>query len=65
MFPMLCRFVCFGASPVHVGDPAEIGIADITRPDFGDAVTVRDDEVSSGTRGRRRILDSGLQGCFV
>lgn len=32
-------------APVHVGDPAALGIADITRPDFGDAVTIRDDEV--------------------
>lgn len=32
-------------APVHVGDPTAIGIADIARPDFGDAVTIRDDEV--------------------
>jgi len=31
--------------PVHVGDPAEIGIADLSRPDFGDAVEVRPGEV--------------------
>ena len=32
-------------TPIHFGDPAAIGIADLTRPDFGDAVTVRSDEV--------------------
>jgi len=32
-------------APVHVGDPAAIGIADLARPDFGDAVTVAPDEV--------------------
>jgi uncharacterized protein YcsI (UPF0317 family) len=32
-------------SPVHVGDPAEIGIADLTRPEFGDVVAVGPDEV--------------------
>jgi uncharacterized protein YcsI (UPF0317 family) len=32
-------------APIHVGDPAAIGIADIRRPDFGDAVTIRDGEV--------------------
>ncbi len=32
-------------APVHVGDPAAIGIADLSRPDYGDAVTVRDGEV--------------------
>ena len=28
-------------APIHHGDPASLGIADVTRPDFGDAVTVR------------------------
>lgn len=32
-------------APVHVGNPAELGIADLARPDFGDAVTVRAGEV--------------------
>lgn len=32
-------------APVHFGDPAAIGIQDITMPDFGDAVPVRGDEV--------------------
>jgi uncharacterized protein YcsI (UPF0317 family) len=32
-------------APVHIGDPAAIGIADIARPDFGDAVTIKEGEV--------------------
>lgn len=32
-------------APVHIGDPAGIGISDIYRPDFGDAVTVYPGEV--------------------
>jgi uncharacterized protein YcsI (UPF0317 family) len=32
-------------APVHFGDPGAIGISDLTRPDFGDAVTVRAGEV--------------------
>lgn len=32
-------------APVHVGDPTAIGIADMNRPDFGDAVTIHEDEV--------------------
>ena len=32
-------------APVHVGDPAAIGIADLTRPDFGDQVDIGTDEV--------------------
>ncbi len=31
-------------SPIHIGDPAAIGIRDLARPDYGDAVTVRSDE---------------------
>lgn len=32
-------------APVHIGDPAALGIRDIARPDFGDAVEVRRGEV--------------------
>lgn len=32
-------------APIHIGDPAGIGIADLSRPDFGDAVTVYPGEV--------------------
>ena len=31
--------------PIHVGDPAAIGIADIMKPDFGESVTVREGEI--------------------
>lgn len=32
-------------APIHIGDPAKIGIADISRPDFGEAVTIREGEI--------------------
>ena len=32
-------------APVHIGDPAVIGIADINKPDFGDSVTIHPGEV--------------------
>ncbi|WP_210288770.1 putative hydro-lyase [Rhizobium esperanzae] len=32
-------------APVHFGDPSAIGIADITNPDFGDPVPIREGEV--------------------
>ncbi len=32
-------------APVHLGDPALIGIADLSRPDYGDAVEVMADEL--------------------
>jgi uncharacterized protein YcsI (UPF0317 family) len=39
------RYPAVHGAPVHVGDPAELGIADLSRPDFGDAVTINDGEV--------------------
>lgn len=32
-------------APVHIGDPAQIGIADISQPDFGDPVDIYPGEV--------------------
>ncbi len=39
------RFPNVHGAPVHVGAPREIGIADITRPDFGDAIEIMRGEV--------------------
>jgi uncharacterized protein YcsI (UPF0317 family) len=39
------RFPGVHGAPVHVGDPALIGIKDLSRPDYGDAVTVLPDEL--------------------
>ncbi|MGC3969177.1 MAG: putative hydro-lyase [Pirellulales bacterium] len=39
------RFPAMHGSPVHIGDPATVGIGPIHKPDFGDAVTIHDDEV--------------------
>jgi uncharacterized protein YcsI (UPF0317 family) len=39
------RFPSVHGAPVHFGDPAAIGIADIGRPDYGDAVDIRPGEV--------------------
>ena len=32
-------------SPIHIGDPAQIGIQDVNKPDFGDAVTINEGEI--------------------
>ncbi len=32
-------------APVHIGDPSQIGIADLAKPDFGDPVTIREGEL--------------------
>jgi uncharacterized protein YcsI (UPF0317 family) len=39
------RFPHAHGAPVHFGDPATIGVADLSRPDFGDAVEIRQGEV--------------------
>jgi len=39
------RFPNVHGAPVHIGDPALIGIADLSRPDYGDAVDVLSDEL--------------------
>lgn len=31
--------------PVHIGHPEKIGITDITKPDYGDSVTIKDGEI--------------------
>jgi uncharacterized protein YcsI (UPF0317 family) len=39
------RFPAVHGAPVHIGKPELIGIKDIMRPDYGDAVPVNDDEI--------------------
>jgi uncharacterized protein YcsI (UPF0317 family) len=39
------RFPTMHGEPIHVGEPAAIGIADLAQPDFGDAVPLAPGEV--------------------
>ncbi|NIK11488.1 putative hydro-lyase [Alkalibacillus almallahensis] len=39
------KFETSHGSPVHIGDPAEIGIEDINHPDYGESVDFEDDRV--------------------
>lgn len=39
------RFPSVHGAPVHVGDPMDLGIEDLDRPDYGDPVTIERDEV--------------------
>ncbi len=39
------RFPAVHGAPIHIGNPAEIGIADLARPDYGDAVAILSDEL--------------------
>jgi uncharacterized protein YcsI (UPF0317 family) len=44
---VLCtgRFPAVHGAPVHVGEPEALGIADIGKPDFGDAVPIHEGEL--------------------
>lgn len=39
------RFPNVHGAPVHLGDPAQIGISDLGQPDYGDAVDIMADEI--------------------
>ena len=39
------RFPSVHGAPIHIGDPAVIGIKDVMQPDFGDAVAIKEGEV--------------------
>mgnify|MGYP001567392739 FL=1 len=39
------RFPAVHGAPIHFGDPSQIGITNLQQPDFGDRVTIKDDEV--------------------
>lgn len=39
------RYPAVHGAPIHWGDPAAIGITDISRPEFGDAVEIRPNEI--------------------
>jgi len=39
------RYPLAHGAPVHAGDPGAIGIADVNRPDYGEAVTMRPGEI--------------------
>ncbi|MFG1944842.1 putative hydro-lyase [Nonomuraea sp. NPDC048826] len=52
-------------APVHVGDPAVIGVADLGSPDFGDPVEVRAGEVpvfwACGVTPQAAVMASGVE----
>jgi len=57
------RYPAVHGAPVHVGDPAALGIADLGAPDFGDPVAVRDGEVpvfwACGVTPQAAVMASG------
>ena len=39
------RFPTMHGEPIHIGDPSIIGIENLSRPDFGEAVTIEEHEI--------------------
>jgi uncharacterized protein YcsI (UPF0317 family) len=58
------RFPAVHGAPVHIGDPALIGIADLQVPDYGDPVEIRADELpvfwACGVTPQEAIRCAGL-----
>ncbi len=56
-------------APIAVGDPAQIGIADLAHPDWGDAVEIKSGEVpvywACGVTPQNVLLDAGLPICIT
>jgi len=63
------RFPTVHGAPVHVGNPALIGIADLSRPDYGDAVDVMPDELpvfwACGVTPQAAILNARPDFCIT
>lgn len=59
------RFPQTHGAPVHLGDPALIGIDDLDLPDYGDAVSVGRDEMpvfwACGVTPQQVLMDAGVE----
>jgi uncharacterized protein YcsI (UPF0317 family) len=62
------RYAHVHGAPVHVGHPEAIGIADLSRPEFGDPVEIMDDEVpvfwACGVTPQQVAMQSRLPLCI-
>ncbi|MHA6802994.1 putative hydro-lyase [Salinifilum ghardaiensis] len=56
------RYPAVHGAPLHVGDPQQLGITDLDRPDFGDPVEVRPGEIpvfwGCGVTPQAAVMDS-------
>jgi uncharacterized protein YcsI (UPF0317 family) len=63
------RFPDVHGAPVHIGDPALIGIKDIAKPDYGDAVDVLPDELpvfwACGVTPQAAIAQARVEFCIT
>lgn len=63
------RFPNVHGAPVHLGDPALIGVLDLNAPDYGDAVEVLDDEIpvfwACGVTPQAALLQARPEFCIT
>lgn len=63
------RFPNVHGAPVHLGNPALIGIADLNAPDYGDAVEVMEDEIpvfwACGVTPQAALVQARLAFCIT
>ena len=63
------RFPQAHGAPIAIGDPAQIGIPDLSQPDWGDAVEIKPGEVpvywACGVTPQNVLLDAGLPICIT
>jgi len=60
-----CKYPQAHGAPIHIGSPGDIGISDLSKPDWGDAVEVREGEVpvfhACGVTSQEVIMKSGVE----
>ncbi|WP_241897431.1 putative hydro-lyase [Brevibacterium epidermidis] len=58
------RFPAVHGAPIHIGEPSQIGIADLDAPDFGDAPVIEDGDIpvfwACGVTPQAAIQASGI-----
>lgn len=63
------RYASVHGAPVHIGDGRSLGIEDLDRPDFGDAVTIGPGETPvfwpCGVTSTLAVLSAGLDMCIT
>ena len=56
-------------APIATGDPAQIGISDLSSPDWGESVDIKDGEIpvywACGVTPQNVLLDAGLPICIT
>jgi uncharacterized protein YcsI (UPF0317 family) len=63
------RFPQAHGAPIATGDPAQIGISDLSSPDWGESVDIKDGEIpvywACGVTPQNVLLDAGLPICIT